>query len=111
MEAIVLLFHVKHIHTYETCPARHSPEMVAKTFGTVGSPEHAKKVGVKVLGMYADASAHMTYFILEADSAEKVNAFLFPIVMIGTAEITPVTDLAEEVKRKLKEAKRKETER
>jgi len=102
-----LLFHVKHVHTYETCPARHGPEVVARTFGTVGSPEHAKKVGVKVLGMYADAPAHITYFVLDADSAEKVGAFLFPILMVGTAEITPVTDLAEEVRRKLEEAKRK----
>lgn len=101
-----MLFHVKHTHTFETCPAKHGPEMVSKTFGTIGRAEHAKEAGVKVLGMYADAPAHITYFILDADSAEKVGKFLFPILMIGTAEITPVTDLAEEIRRKLKEAKK-----
>ena len=56
--------------------------------------------------MYVDAPAHTAYFILDADSAEKMGKFLFPILMIGTAEITPVTDLVEEVKRKLGEAKK-----
>jgi hypothetical protein len=80
--------------------------MVAKTFGTVGRPEHAKEAGVNVLGMYINAPAHTAYFILEADSAEKIGKFLFPIMMIGTADITPVTHLVEEVKRKLKESKK-----
>ena len=102
-----MLFHVKHIHTFEICPAGRGPEMVSKTFGAIARPEHAKEVGVKVLGMYVDAPAHVAYFILDADSAEKVGKFLFPILLIGTAEITPVTDLAEEVKRKLEEAKKK----
>ena len=101
-----MLFHVRHIHTFETCPAKRGPEMVSKTFGTIGRPEHAKEAGVKILGMYADAPAHITYFILDADSVEKVGKFLFFILMIGTAEITPVTDLAEEVKIKLAEAKK-----
>jgi len=101
-----VLFHVKHIHTFETCPAKHGPEMVSKTFVTIARPEHAKETGVKVLGMYADAPAHVTYFILDADSVEKVGKFLLPILLIGTAEITPVTDLAEEVRRKLEEAKK-----
>jgi len=102
-----MLFHVKHVHTFESCPAGRGPDVVSKTFSTIARPEHAKEVGVKVLGMYADAPAHVVYFMLDADSAEKVGKFLFPILLIGTAEITPVTDLAEEVKRKLEEAKNK----
>jgi hypothetical protein len=102
-----VLFHVKHIHTFETCPAGHGPEMISKTFVTIARPEHAKEAGVKVLGMYADAPAHITYFILDADSAEKVGKFLLPILLIGTAQITPITDLAEEVKRKIEESKKK----
>ena len=61
-----MLFHVKHIHTFETCPAGHGPEMVSGTFVTIARPEYAKEVGVKVLGMYADAPAHVAYFILDA---------------------------------------------
>jgi len=101
-----MLFHVKHTHTFQSCPAGHGPEMPAKTFGTIVRAEHATETGVKVLGMYADAPAHTTYFIIDADSAEKVGKFLLPILLIGTAEITPVTDLAEEVRRKQEEAKK-----
>ena len=100
-----MLFHVKHVHTWETCPAG-DPELPRKTFGAVVSEEHARKVGVKLLSSYADAPAHTTFFIVEADSAEKVGAFLLPLLKLGSAEIRPVTDLAEEVKRKLEEAKK-----
>jgi len=96
-----MLFHVKHVHTHETCPAG-DPELVKKTFGTVVLPEHSSKTGVKLLGGYADAPEHTVYFIVEADSIEKVGAFLLPLLKLGYAEITPVTDLVEEVKRKAK---------
>ncbi|MBM4463692.1 MAG: hypothetical protein FJ012_10280 [Chloroflexi bacterium] len=79
--------------------------MILKTIGTVVRPEHAKEAGVRVLGMYADASGHTTYYILDADGVEKVGRFLFPLLTIGTAETIPVTDLTEEVKRKLAETK------
>lgn len=49
-----MLFHVKHVHTFETCPAGRGSEMVSKTFVTIVRPDFAKEVGVKVLGMYAD---------------------------------------------------------
>ena len=102
-----MLFHVKHVHTFESCPGQGGPEMISKTFGQVARPEYAKEVGVKVLGKYLDVPGHVAYFILDADSAEKVGKFLSRITLIGTAEITPVTDLAEEVTRKLEETKKK----
>ncbi len=100
-----MLFLVKHIHTFESCPAG-DPELVQKTFATVVTDEHTKKVGVKLLSSYADAPAHTTFFIVDADSAEKVGAFLLPILKLGSAEIRPVTDLIEEVKRKIEESKK-----
>ena len=103
-----MLFHVKHTHNPETCPAG-QPEMIRTTFGTVVSEEHARKTGTKLLGCYADAPAHSTYIIVEADAAEKVGAFLTPLLKLGFAEIRPVTNLVEEAKRKLEEAKRAKT--
>lgn len=100
-----MLFHVKHVHTHETCPAG-NPELVKKTFGTVVLPDHATKTGVKLLSSYADAPAHTTYFIIEADSVEKVGSFLLPILKLGSAEIRPVTDLVAEVKKKIEESKK-----
>jgi len=103
-----MLFHVKHVHTLQTCPgALGDPELARTTFGTVVSDEHAKKVGVKLLSSYADALAHTTFYVVEADSAEKVGAFLLPLMKLGSAETRPVTDLAEEVKRKVEEIKSK----
>ena len=103
----MVLFHVTHVHTCETCPAAlGDPELARKTFGTVVSDEHAKKIGVRLLSSYADAPAHTTFFIVEADSSEKVGGFLLPLLKLGNAEIRPVTDLVEEVKRKMEEAKR-----
>jgi len=83
--------------------------MIRTTFGTVVSEEHSRRTGTKLLGCYADAPAHSTYFIVEADTAEKVGAFLAPLLKLGFAEIRPVTNLFEEVKRKLEEAKRAKT--
>jgi len=100
-----MLFHVEQFHTHETCPAG-NPELIKKTYGKVVLPEHARKTGVKLLGAYADAPAHTVYFIVEADSVEKVGTFLLPLLKLGSAEITPVTDLVEEIKRKMEEAKK-----
>jgi len=65
-EPMHMLFHVKHVHTHETCPAG-NPELTKKTFGTMVMPDHASKTGVKLLASYADAPAHTVYFIVEAD--------------------------------------------
>jgi len=89
-----ILFYIKHKHSPETCPVLKGPETVAKTFGKIITPEHAKKSGVKVLGMYADAPAHTVGFIIETDNVDKIGAFLLPLLSIGTAETTPITDLA-----------------
>lgn len=104
-EPLHMLFHVKHVHTHETCPAG-NPELTQKTFGTIAMPDHARKTGVKLLASYADAPSHTVYFIVEADHIEKVGSFLLPLLKLGSADITPVTDLGEEVKKKLKEAKK-----
>ena len=100
-----MLFLVKHIPTHETCPAG-NPELTKKTFGTVVLPEHANKSGVRLLGCYANSPAHIVHFIVEADGIEKVGSFLLPLLKLGSAEITAVTDLVEEVKRKMEEAKK-----
>ena len=98
-----MLFHVKHVHTPEMCPAGDS-KLTKKTFGIAISPEHASKTGVKILGCYAEAPAHTAYFIVEADSIEKVGSFLLPLVKLGSADVTPITDFLDEIKRKLEEA-------
>jgi len=89
-----ILFYLKHKHSPESCPVVKGPKEVVKTFGKIVTPEHAKKVGVKVLGMYADAPAHTVGFIIETDNVDKIGAFLSPLLSFGTAETTPISDLA-----------------
>lgn len=99
-----MLFHVTHCHTHETCPAD-NPDLAKKTFGTIISPDHIRKTGVSLLGCYADAPSHTVYFIVDSDTLEKVGSFLLPLLKLGSAEITPVTDLVEEFKKKMEETK------
>jgi hypothetical protein len=63
----------------------------------------ADKVGVKVIGQYADAPAHTVYFIIEADSVKKIADFFEPALKIGHAEIRPVEDGLAAVKRRMSE--------
>lgn len=95
-----MLFHVTHTHTGESCPA-HNPELIRTTFGKMLSS--AEKIGVNVIGRYVDAPAHTVYFILEADSVEKLADFFEPALNIGHAEIRPVEDGLAAVKRRMRE--------
>ena len=95
-----MLFHVTHTHTWESCPA-HNPELIKSTFGRMLSS--AEKIGVNVIGRYVDAPAHTVYFILEADSVEKLADFFEPALNIGHAEIRPVEDGLAAVKRRMRE--------
>ena len=82
-----MLFHVTYTHTPQLCPS-HDPERLRATFGKIlGS---AEEIGVKLVGLYADAPAHTTYWILETDSAEKLDELFDPGLDIGHAEIRPV---------------------
>ncbi len=90
-----MLFHIEHTHSAETCPY-HKPEVVAETFAKVLADSEAS--GVTVVGAYADAAAHAMFFIVDADAAEKVQAFLDPIIDVGVAETRPVVDFAAVIK-------------
>jgi hypothetical protein len=86
-----MLFHITHTHSGETCPY-HKPEVLAETFAKVLA--ESEKSGVEVVGAYADAAAHAMFFIVDADAAEQVQAFLDPIIDMGDAETRPVVDFA-----------------
>ena len=86
-----MLFHITHTHSGETCPY-HKPEVLAETFAKVLA--ESEKSGVEVVGAYADAEAHAMFFIVDADAAEQVQAFLGPIIDMGDAETRTVVDFA-----------------
>ena len=86
-----MLFHITHEHTEETCPA-HDADRMKATFGKLR--EAITETGITLRGFYVNAAAHRVYMIVEADSIEKLNMVLYPVLTIGTAEIEPIADAA-----------------
>ncbi len=84
-----MLFHITHIHTPETCPY-HNPEKARDTFGKMLGG--AQQLGVKLVGVWADAPAHTIYMVVETDSSQKIEEFLAPAFEIGRAETRVVQD-------------------
>ena len=92
-----MLFHITHIHTPETCPY-HNAEKVRATFGKIlGS---AEQLGVTLVGVWLDAPAHTAYFVVETDSAQKIEELLAPAFEIAHAETRVVQDGLEIMKRR-----------
>ena len=90
-----MLLHLTHIHAPESCPA-HDPEGMKKMAALLQTAEHSH---IRVHGMYASTWEHTIYGIVEADSADDLEAWLSPALEIGEATITPVTDALATVKR------------
>jgi hypothetical protein len=95
-----MLFHITHTHSGESCPY-HKPEVLAETFAKV--PANAEESGVKLLGAYTDAAAHSMFFIVDAETAEQVQAFLDPIIDMGEADTRPVVDFAAVIEERMRQ--------
>lgn len=91
-----MLFHVTHTHTWETCPY-HDPEKARATFGKTFAG--MGETGAELLGAWVDAPAHKVFLVIDADTADQVEAALAPIIDIGSAETRPVSVAADVVKR------------
>ncbi len=95
-----MLFHITHIHTPETCPY-HDPKKARETFGKMIA--NSEQIGVKLLGAWVDAPAHTVYFVVETDSAEKIQELLAPGFEIGYAETRVVVDAPALLKQRIGE--------
>ena len=95
-----MLFHITHVHTPETCPY-HDKEKARDTFGKMMS--NIQQLGVKLVGAWVDSPAHTVYFVIEADSVQKIEELLAPGLKIGHAETRPVSDAAAVLKRTIGE--------
>ena len=84
-----MLFHVTHVHSYQTCPS-HDPDVKASVAEAIKT---AADKGVKLLMATVDAPGHNLYMLLEADSYEAIMNFFEPLLEIGDADIRPVTDV------------------
>ena len=92
-----MLFHITHTHSPESCPY-HNPEKARDTFGKVLAS--GKEPGVNLIGAWVDAPAHTVYFVVETDSAEKIEELLAPAIEIGQAETRVVIDAVALLKRR-----------
>ena len=90
-----MLLHFTHVHTPESCPA-HNPEGMKKMALLMTSAEDK---GIRVHGMYVSTWEHTIYGVVEAESAESLDAWLDPALEIGRATVTPVTDAVATLKR------------
>ena len=83
------LFVVQHEHSPETCPAGH-PEMGPMLVKHL-SPASAESFGVKILADAVLDGKHTFNLTLEADSEDKVKAFMAPFYQAGSVEIWPAS--------------------
>ena len=86
----IMLFHVTANHDHMTCPARaggrDSDEAVQALKWIEGNDD------VKVLGVYISGPLHRVFTLLEADDFDAVTALMRNQLLIGKAEVLPVSD-------------------
>ena len=92
-----MLFHVKHTHSWETCPY-HDPDRALNTFGRAmrGIMDSSD---IELVGAYVDAPAHTTFLLIEAGAASQIEEALAPVIDMGWAETRPVVDFEEVMSR------------
>ena len=92
-----MLFHITHLHNWENCPA-HQPEKAKSSFGKLLANDEGS--GAKIVSAYVDPPAHTFYLIFEADSTKQLEILLDPVFELGSAEIRPISDAMEVLKRR-----------
>ena len=96
-----MIFHITHVHSPESCPY-HDPEKGRATFGKVLTS--VDELGIKLIGAWVDAPAHTAYFVIDTDSAQKIEELLAPAFGIGHAETRVVEDAQAILKRRIGES-------
>jgi hypothetical protein len=77
-----MLFHITQTHAAESCP---------KDEGGSKTLYNPKAEGVKLLAMYGAFPEHVIYYIVEAETLEAIQGFLYPGFKRCTSKITPVS--------------------
>ena len=81
-------FLVEHHHTAAGCPVSNAEMM--KALVSHVSPANAAQFGVKVLSDSVIPDEHTVYFVVEADTPDKVATFAAPFMNVGPTTIRPV---------------------
>jgi len=91
-----MLFHITQTHSPELCPKDEGGSV------TLFDP---KAAGVKLQAMYGAFPEHIIYYIVEAETTEAIEAFLFPGFKRCTSRITPVSQMPVVKKKKKRSGK------
>ena len=78
-----MLFHITQTHTPQTCP---------KDEGGSEVLYDAKAEGIHLRAMYGAFAEHVIYYLVEAESVDAIQRFLFPGFKRSTCRITPVAE-------------------
>jgi len=89
-----LLLLIAHTHTMENCPMREGKEATDKHYRSL-QPEVAKRLGIRILGLYTAPMQHSRFIILETESFEALRDYLEPLYTIGNVQIYPVSSFSE----------------
>ncbi len=91
-----MLIHITHRHDVDHCAYDH-PDRAKRYKEVLG---HDGSSGAKVVGSWVDAPAHTVFLLVEAQDVEAVEALMAPIMELGTAEVRPVVEGADIVRRR-----------
>lgn len=79
-----MLFHITQTHAAELCP---------KDEGGSKTLYNPKAEGVKLLAVYGAFPEHIIYYVVEAETVDAVEGFLFPGFKRCTSKVTPVSQM------------------
>lgn len=86
---VPVLFHCTHTHKAEHC-LLHDMEDTIHKVGAMNAA--AKENNIKIVSVYSNDMSHTTFFIVDADSAEALNAYFKPLIPMGHIDVVPVYD-------------------
>lgn len=92
-----MLFHVTLSHTEDNCPAYDRAKMpeVLGAFENLGPL--GEQLNVKLQSFVWTPTDHVAYLLLEADSLNSINRFIFSIPIKQHTKVVPVEPLSETV--------------
>jgi len=79
------IFLIEHTHTPQSCPTQ-DPNMVRMLRAHV-SDENAAKMGLKILGDWANEPEHQVVFIIEAPDAQTAENLAGPFRHVGDVKV------------------------
>lgn len=84
-----MLFHCTHTHTAEHCLLHNMKDTVREVTAMNAA---AKQNDIKIRSVYSNNMSHTIFFIVDADSAEALNAYFKPLIPTGHIDVVPVYD-------------------